>query len=574
MPWTSSDSLKHIKGLTPKQSETWAKIANDARDRCLKGGGTEKTCDAQAIRIANGAVKEANVDKEELLAKLKEAGLSEEALEKVEQVLSEAEWDTAYINNLDDSAFLHIAAGGKKDDDGKTIPRSLRYFPVYDSSGKVDLPHLRNALARIPQSTIDQAAKDTAIKKAQALAKKNLPSYQETEKLTAALKEKLGLEDDPIIKEFDEDYLIYEHGKTYRLGISEEGGKIMVGEPTEVEAKTVYEPVADSLGEEFIPLTEKALAQDGTAEIKIIQPGWGSSGFYSKEMLTRDASVYKPGLHLYWDHPTESEDKERPERSLRDLAAQLTTGGEYKEGLNGPGVYAKAKVFSPYREALEELAPHIGVSHRALGKAVQGEAEGKKGPIIEKIVAAKSVDFVTTPGAGGKVVQLFEAARTKAQEGKQDKTEAEKEEAKRMEEIKELQEAKSELEKEKGTLEQENARLKESAVLKEAHDIMAEKVNASELPEVTKTRLVDTLGKNPPVKEGELDKPEFEKDIDEAIKTETDYIAKITESGKIKGMGSSESKGALKATFKAGFLREGKSEEDAEKMAEIAVQGR
>ncbi len=66
---------------------------------------------------------------------------------------AKAEWTTAYINDLADAAFLHISAGGKKDADGKTVPRSLRHFPVRDKDGTLDLPHLRNAIARIPQTT-------------------------------------------------------------------------------------------------------------------------------------------------------------------------------------------------------------------------------------------------------------------------------------------------------------------------------------------------------------------------------------------------------------------------------------
>lgn len=63
-----------------------------------------------------------------------------------------AVWSTAFINDLPDSSFLFIESGGKKDSDGKTVPRSLRHFPVKDQNGKIDLPHLRNAIARIPQS--------------------------------------------------------------------------------------------------------------------------------------------------------------------------------------------------------------------------------------------------------------------------------------------------------------------------------------------------------------------------------------------------------------------------------------
>lgn len=80
-----------------------------------------------------------------------------------------AVWTTAYINDLPDSAFLYIEPGGEKDADGKTTPRSLRHFPYKDASGAVDLPHLRNALARIPQSSLSQDVKDRLTSKAQSI---------------------------------------------------------------------------------------------------------------------------------------------------------------------------------------------------------------------------------------------------------------------------------------------------------------------------------------------------------------------------------------------------------------------
>lgn len=80
-----------------------------------------------------------------------------------------AVWTAAYINDLPDSSFLYIEDGGTKDDQGKTTPRSLRHFPYKDASGAVDLPHLRNALARIPQSNLPQAVKDRLTTEAQAI---------------------------------------------------------------------------------------------------------------------------------------------------------------------------------------------------------------------------------------------------------------------------------------------------------------------------------------------------------------------------------------------------------------------
>lgn len=73
-----------------------------------------------------------------------------------------ADWDTAYINDLPDSAFAYIKPGGDKDEGGKTVPRSLRFLPYRNNAGGVDLPHLRNALARLPQTSLSPEEKQKA----------------------------------------------------------------------------------------------------------------------------------------------------------------------------------------------------------------------------------------------------------------------------------------------------------------------------------------------------------------------------------------------------------------------------
>jgi hypothetical protein len=91
--------------------------------------------------------------------------------------IEKAVWTTAYINDLPDSAFLYIAAGGDKDEDGKTKPRSLRYFPVRDADGALDVPHARNAIARIPQSNAPGLSADDK-KKLQDKARQLLEEAQ------------------------------------------------------------------------------------------------------------------------------------------------------------------------------------------------------------------------------------------------------------------------------------------------------------------------------------------------------------------------------------------------------------
>lgn len=90
---------------------------------------------------------------------------------RADEPVDKAKWTTAYINTLPDASFAVIESGGTKDDEGKTTPRSLRHLPYKDADGKVDLPHLRNALARLPQSSLSAELKARAQKKLDAAAK-------------------------------------------------------------------------------------------------------------------------------------------------------------------------------------------------------------------------------------------------------------------------------------------------------------------------------------------------------------------------------------------------------------------
>ncbi|MGC8895670.1 MAG: hypothetical protein ACP5LB_02725 [Candidatus Bathyarchaeia archaeon] len=64
-------------------------------------------------------------------------------------------WTRKYVNALPDSAFAIVYK-----ENGKVI----RKFPHHNADGTVDLPHLRNANARLPQSEIPAAYKQQAMK--------------------------------------------------------------------------------------------------------------------------------------------------------------------------------------------------------------------------------------------------------------------------------------------------------------------------------------------------------------------------------------------------------------------------
>lgn len=146
--------------------------------------------------------------------------------------------------------------------------------------------------------------------------------------------------------------------------------------------------------------------------VGLITPGQGSSGFYPQPTLEAAASdkVFPAGTHMYLDHPTESEAYERPERSVRDLAAVLSEDARWDPAAEA--LVAEAEIFGPYAEAIVAMKDHIGVSIRASAEV----SEGPKGRTIEKLVAAESADFVTKAGRGGSIMAVLESSRERVTE--------------------------------------------------------------------------------------------------------------------------------------------------------------
>jgi hypothetical protein len=271
-------------------------------------------------------------------------------------------------------------------------------------------------------------------------------------------------------------------------------------------------------------------------QLKLIQPGWGSSGYYPREVLQRDGPrVFTRGTKGFWNHPTAAEEAARPEGDLNNLAMELVSDARYEMGPAGEGLYADAKVFGAYQGAIEELSPHIGVSIRASGRATQGEAEGRKGPIIQGITQAHSVDAVTTPGAGGEIIRMFEAARSRptlpiatTQPLEESMTETENA-------LNELREAVTQAQA-------ENARLRQTLVLREAKEIVREALAKTTLPAITQGRLLVRLAANPPLKEGALDTDALLERVKTEVDEESAYLNSVRDysTGRVEGMGMSE----------------------------------
>ena len=322
-------------------------------------------------------------------------------------------------------------------------------------------------------------------------------------------------------------------------------GAVTLGEPREVIARTVYEdaPVSEAAETQIlgdcVPLVEASATvplSESTALLKLISPGWGTSGYYSPALLKNAAGKFTKGLKMYWNHQTAAEEAARPEGNLDHLAGELLEDAAWNEsGPTGPGVYAKGKVFDRYAPHVKDLAQHIGVSIRAFGTAKPGEAEGQRGPVIESIAKVKSVDFVTVPGRGGEILSLFEAA------GRRPATEPPQPQEQEMNEaqIKTLLEAElNPLRAETAASQREAARLREALALRDAKDFATRKLAAIDLPAATKARLAEALPARATVKDGVLDETAFAAVVEAAVQEEAAYLKSVgIGSGRIVGMG-------------------------------------
>lgn len=507
-----------------------------------------------------------------------------------------AEWTTSYINDLPDSAFAFVESGGTKDSDGKTVPRSLRHYPHHNAQGGIDLPHLRNALSRVNQDATTSQGKGHLMAHAKS---EGIGQFSESGSVLDKIRNLLsGQEPEPPLEipidESSRMLMLSEVGrvlsssneKTLRAAMEAIAGVLSSigadGEDGEAGAdgsgpkapaspaaipkllKKMLEAAELELTGDVVPLVE-AISKDGSVPIRIIAPGWGTSGYYAPDVLKEfGPKAFPKGTHMHWDHPTLSEDRERPERSLNTLAAVLSEDAVYMEkGPKGPGLYSRAQVRNAYREPLDELAPHIGTSIRTAGEVKFGIAEGRRGRIVKSMLPGGTVDFVTTPGRGGEVLQLFEAARGRGQAsdpipGQEQIPEVEEDSSVGDEE---LREAQSQLAAERARAERAEGLL----LLREARDKVTVALAAAKLPDFVRTRLAESIAANPPVKDGKLDDAALTAKIEEAVKEETAYIAKLTGSGHVRGMGDS-----LESLSESG--RTERSDEEGEKLMESAFQ--
>jgi hypothetical protein len=294
-------------------------------------------------------------------------------------------------------------------------------------------------------------------------------------------------------------------------------------------------PVNDCEVFEGIQLTENAFDEEkGILDIVILKPGLNRSGkrFYTDKCLQEAAPKFK-GVAMYADHDTKSGQRERPERSVRDLVGEVI---ETKVNENG-WIVGKARVaeswlkdkISNFQKA--GILHRIGISHNSLGRFTQQKHEGKVVQFIESITRPISVDYVTEAGAGGCInfMESNSGDQTTDENNSGGFQMDEKEFQSMKESLEALQESqKSTTDKLEGVLSENETLKKENETLKtqieesskasfDAHVEAA--IKEADLPEKSKERLVSQFKESTDIEA-----------FDEALKDEVDYVNSIKES--------------------------------------------
>jgi len=329
-------------------------------------------------------------------------------------------------------------------------------------------------------------------------------------------------------------------------------------------------------------LTEAAQALGGGKfRMTVLKPGWNlrldktpGDKYYTRQYITSLLPLIE-GAKAYTDHQTEREERERPQNSVEKLIGYWSDAKQEPDGratatLNLSESAAWLKPILTDAEMLnnEKGIVFVGPSINGFGTVKMGEAEGRRGKIVESAKQLLSIDIVTEPGAGGTVDKLLEGAKPNKEDDTVEWDKVTLEELKKnrpdlLEQAEQTRESAApaaaggkpveELVAE--AVAKQVEKIKEAAVAPakaaaeeltrtsiklQAGPKIRELLKESKLPELAQAKLARTLEAREYVKDGALDDAALKEAVDTAVAEERDYLSKLTEAGKITGMGGGE----------------------------------
>jgi hypothetical protein len=206
--------------------------------------------------------------------------------------------------------------------------------------------------------------------------------------------------------------------------------KIVRGAGMRESARVIKEVASRPLCQ-FIPLREgDGGLGEHTAEVVLITEGAGNKvdrNFYPGEVI-RDAAPVFEGSKCFLDHPTRSEEHERPERSVREQCGwfsnvrpgQIDGRTALFGTLNFMSTPAGKEARGLVESAIRYQKQFPGSDKVLAGLSINGEGpsheeireDGELWNCVDGIQKAISADLVTFPARGGKVLGFREAERS------------------------------------------------------------------------------------------------------------------------------------------------------------------
>jgi hypothetical protein len=162
---------------------------------------------------------------------------------------------------------------------------------------------------------------------------------------------------------------------------------------------------------------DEAITETGPkyiAQVVVLEPGFNKQGgdqarYYPKEVIARDFPIFE-GAKVFANHIGRDEEKNRPEGDIMAWVGNLQNVHINESGAAVGDIVVHDKAMREKLTSLKEVGMlnQMGVSVHALGTAIRKVVEGVSTFVVESFQKVRSVDFVTAPGAGGRVL-LYES---------------------------------------------------------------------------------------------------------------------------------------------------------------------
>ncbi|HEV2122556.1 MAG TPA: hypothetical protein VGW38_07260, partial [Chloroflexota bacterium] len=169
---------------------------------------------------------------------------------------------------------------------------------------------------------------------------------------------------------------------------------------------------------EGLVLLDPAVGEGREFRVVLLREGLAKSRRYFTPEAVRQIAAAAEGLRAFADHPTPTEDRERPVRSITDMVGYYHDAGvsEVDGRVQAEATLhffeSAAWLAGLVREALRAgHAEIVGLSIDAVCVVNPGTPPGLGRPVavVEQVLELKSTDIVTRPSAGGRFLTVQEA---------------------------------------------------------------------------------------------------------------------------------------------------------------------